>query len=84
MDNETQDTVAMGILQIEYLIRGGHTVAAGVAFELTASGLAPHANAQQMTRLRQLARALGADESFLGEEPPAEDESAEVSRFGIH
>ena len=84
MDDETRDAVAMGILQIEDLIRGGHTVAAGVAFELTASGLAPHADAQQMTRLRQLARALGADESFLEGHPHAKAEVDQASRFGMH
>ncbi|WP_338661319.1 hypothetical protein VQH23_13835 [Pararoseomonas sp. SCSIO 73927] len=84
MDDETRDPVAVGIRQIEDLIRGGHIGAAGVAFELTASGLAPHADAAQMSRLRQLARTLGADESFLEGHPQAEAEVAQASRFGMH
>lgn len=84
MDDETRDHVAVGIRQIEDLIRSGHTVAAGVAFELTASGLAPYADTSQMDRLRRLARALGAGESFLDGHPLAEAEVAEASRFGMH
>ena len=76
MDDENRDHVAVGIQQIENLIRGGHTVSAGVAFELTASGLAPHADALQMTRLRQLARALGVNGSFLDGHPLVEAEVA--------
>jgi len=84
MDDETRDHVGVGIRQIEDLIRGGHTVAAGVAFELIASGLAPHADASQTTRLRQLARALGANDSFLKGHPSAEVEVAQATRFGMH
>ena len=84
MDDESWECVSMGICQIEDLIRAEHIGTAEIAFELTASGLAPLTAAAQTARLRQLARALGANASFLDEHPLAEVEVAQASRFGPH
>lgn len=84
MYDETWECVSMGICQIEDLTRAGHIGNAEIALELTTSGLAPYTDASQMARLRQLARALGANASFLEGHPHAEAEAAQASRFGMH
>ena len=83
-DTEAHDHVWMGIQQIEEFIREGDLSAAECVFELTASGLAVHADQTQMARLLKLAVALKYGEDFFGGQPVSEVETAEPSRFGPH
>ena len=72
-----------GICQIEDLIRARHIDTAEIALELTASGLAPLVDASQISRLRQLAGALGTNKSFLNEHPLSRNIAA-MSKDELH